>query len=239
MTPAIKSAMRVITDCGKCPTEMQWFDISSSFSSQIIKFNKTLLLNYRPPFKKSVIVLTFHTKTFITIVLGDNPEDTINLCVIQIDGENFSTALLGYAISDGEFKIGPLLKEDFIDQKYMKLVALIVSNWFQALEQGVATYRPYVRPTIINQRKIAKGQTPKYDWKTVYLKPVKPRSEPKGGTHASPRLHDRRGHLRRLRNGRSVWVKPCKVGDASKGAVWHDYSIRKSAPHYANPIKTR
>ena len=79
------------------------------------------------------------------------------------------------------------------------------------------------------RRKIAQGKTPTYDWKTVVVEPVKQRKEDQGGTHASPRLHDRRGHLRRLQNGKTCWVKPHKVGDASKGVVFHDYQIKGDA----------
>ena len=70
---------------------------------------------------------------------------------------------------------------------------------------------------------------PTYDWRTVFIKTAAERSEHKGGTHASPRLHDRRGHLRRLRNGKNVWVKPHKVGRAELGSVFHDYQISSPA----------
>jgi hypothetical protein len=37
-------------------------------------------------------------------------------------------------------------------------------------------------------------------------------SKPKGGAHASPKPHDRRGHPRHLKKGdRTVWVKPCRI----------------------------
>lgn len=61
--------------------------------------------------------------------------------------------------------------------------------------------------------------------RTVIIEPSQAKAHPTGGTHASPRLHDRRGHLRRLRGGKNVWVRPCKVGDASLGAVFHDYEV--------------
>lgn len=32
------------------------------------------------------------------------------------------------------------------------------------------------------------------------------------GRHASPCAHDRRGHPRRLRSGRTIWVKACRIG---------------------------
>ena len=40
--------------------------------------------------------------------------------------------------------------------------------------------------------------------------PAKPRGEPKGGTHAAPRSHERQGHYR-TRNGKRTWVRPTKV----------------------------
>ena len=64
-------------------------------------------------------------------------------------------------------------------------------------------------------------------WHTVT---IGPRPEPqgsKGGTHASPRLHDRRGHWRTTASGKRVWVKDCKVGDASRGVVFKDYKIKE------------
>lgn len=36
------------------------------------------------------------------------------------------------------------------------------------------------------------------------------------GTHASPVVHLRRGHVRRLAEGRTTWVKPCVVGKKGK-----------------------
>jgi hypothetical protein len=60
---------------------------------------------------------------------------------------------------------------------------------------------------------------------------VKPRAEPQGGHHASPRLHLRRGHWRHLRSGREVWVRDCKVGDKTQGGVIHDYVVERGTVH--------
>lgn len=48
-----------------------------------------------------------------------------------------------------------------------------------------------------------------------------------GGTHRSPREHLRRGHIRRLTDGRRIWVNATVVG-AGKGAgiVTKDYMVR-------------
>ena len=84
-------------------------------------------------------------------------------------------------------------------------------------------YTPVDKQKFSNKKRIAKGKAPIYEWTTVVIEPPKPKAEPKGGTHASPRLHDRRGHYRKLRSGKLAWVQPCKVGNAAKGTVFKDY----------------
>ncbi len=49
------------------------------------------------------------------------------------------------------------------------------------------------------------------------------------GGHASPRFHVRRGHVRRLPDGRTTWVRQCTVGDAALGKIEKDYRIRVRA----------
>ena len=56
---------------------------------------------------------------------------------------------------------------------------------------------------------------------TIYQK-----TESKGGTHASPRLHTRRGHFRKLPNGGRTYVRSCKVGDSSHGLIDKDYKLK-------------
>jgi hypothetical protein len=45
------------------------------------------------------------------------------------------------------------------------------------------------------------------------------------GTHASPRLHWRRGHIRHL-SDRTTWVRPTLVGGDEGGTVLHDYRVK-------------
>lgn len=51
------------------------------------------------------------------------------------------------------------------------------------------------------------------------------RSLPQGGTHASPRLHMRRGHWRTLQSGKKVFVREAIVGDPDRGVVEKDYRM--------------
>ena len=45
------------------------------------------------------------------------------------------------------------------------------------------------------------------------------------GTHASPRVHLRRGHPRQYAPGRFTWIQPCVVGKG-KGIVTKDYVVK-------------
>jgi len=230
MTPFIQSTMRWVVDAGIDPTEMQWFDISGTMDQSTV--DQHWLREYRPPFEKCMVVwqgksATHQIYEFLMIVVGTDPEEGIVLSVHKGPYGQMprKLPLLVYALDDGAIKYGPAEEGDTISEADANVVLAVVGNWYRLLAQGMSSHMPSVRQTFTNRRKIAQGKTPTYDWTTVYIEPVRERSECKGGTHASPRLHDRRGHLRRLRSGRNVWVKPCKVGDASKGIVWHDYAI--------------
>ena len=49
-------------------------------------------------------------------------------------------------------------------------------------------------------------------------------SEENGGTHASPRIHLRRGHARQYMPGKYCWVQPHVVGNKALGVVHKDYA---------------
>jgi hypothetical protein len=79
----------------------------------------------------------------------------------------------------------------------------------------------------INKQRQRKGKLPLFTYKTLHIKTSK-RVDEKwrgAGTHASPRVHLRRGHIRRLPSGKTVWVQPCVVGDKNRGIVHKDYSV--------------
>jgi len=80
-------------------------------------------------------------------------------------------------------------------------------------------------PAHINKQRVAKGREP-FDSYKVLVIPGEHSSDGGGaGTHASPRLHLRRGHLRRLESGRVTWVRHSIVGDASKGLADKVYGV--------------
>lgn len=89
----------------------------------------------------------------------------------------------------------------------------------------------YHRPTATanNAKRIRKGKAPLYEWRTVALerKPPELPSAPKGGTHASPRLHQRRGHWVTSKLGKKFWRSETVVGKPENGMVFHDYIAKE------------
>ena len=82
-------------------------------------------------------------------------------------------------------------------------------------------------PKFINKKRIARGEEPlnSYTTVTIDVDAVHRATERHGGTHASPRLHWRRGHKRHLPDGKTTWVRACLVGDPFAGTVSHDYAL--------------
>lgn len=86
-----------------------------------------------------------------------------------------------------------------------------------------------------NAKKRIKGKCQLFEWKTVELKtnPLPKEYVPLGGTHASPKPHDRRGHQRRYKNGKVVYVKSTTINKhkiETDGFIQHDYKIQTSKP---------
>lgn len=69
---------------------------------------------------------------------------------------------------------------------------------------------------------------PLYSYKTLHINPNKTNARNISdniGTHASPRLHLRRGHIRKLPSGLTTWVQSCMVGTQDNGIIEKDYVV--------------
>lgn len=78
----------------------------------------------------------------------------------------------------------------------------------------------------LNAKRKSSGKTPFFSYKelTISASGSPTAGASMGGTHGSPRVHLRRGHIRRLPE-RTVWVNACVVGDKSKGMVTKNYRV--------------
>ena len=236
MTPLIRSMVSRTVRAGVDPTQMHWFDATGGITNQT-DVSLDPLLTTRPPFEKCMVCWEGHAASngkrmeFHLLITGRHPEEGILLGAWRMpeNGPLVGSPTMVYLVEDGLVEYGPLAENDAMDEKEGEMIMGFLSAWLGSLSRRAESYIPSVKPTFTNRRKIAAGKPPLYEWRTVVIEPVQARREHQGGTHASPRLHDRRGHLRRLRSGKNVWVRECKVGNASKGVVFHDYQIKEMA----------
>lgn len=80
----------------------------------------------------------------------------------------------------------------------------------------------------LNKKRAASGKPPLYEYKILTLDPTDGHQHTQGsgqGTHASPRIHLRRGHIRRLQSGKVTWVNAAVVGNKHQGVIDKDYRV--------------
>jgi hypothetical protein len=99
-----------------------------------------------------------------------------------------------------------------------------------AIDHG--RYETLPAPSKLNKKRAKKGRVPLYEYKVLDIVAdilqASPAAKPhQGGTHASPRMHKRRGHVRRLRSGRTTWIRNMIVGKPTAGAVEKEYSVHE------------
>ena len=225
MTPLIAEMVKIAPD----PELMQWFDASAIPPEQTVNLD---VVNDTPlPFDKCAVVgVEGDAKWLILLNQVENVVAYTGFTLHQI--HYITHPAFTYIRTPKGVQVNPLAEEkDAYDPEVTRGLLATVGAWLLSLSPGSVAYTPTARKSLINSKRAAKGKGPVlFDWHTVTVEPLKPKGEHQGGTHASPRLHDRRGHWRTIRKtGERVWVRQCKVGDASKGAVFHDYKVRSAA----------
>jgi hypothetical protein len=215
--------------------QFHWFDLSGAFSNSD---TATLdpIMTHRPPFEQNMVIWKGATKShenyeMMMIVAGTDPEEGIVISLRKGVWGQIPAPIpsMVYLVDGDEIKYGPADEGDIIEKDVAELMLALVAGWYKSMDKTAEAYLPVVADTFTNRRKIAQGKKPMYDWRTVVIEPKQTKKEHLGGTHASPRLHDRRGHIRRLKSGKNVWVKSCKVGKAELGTIFHDYQIKETA----------
>jgi len=88
---------------------------------------------------------------------------------------------------------------------------------------------PTLEEAATNRKRISKGKKPLIEFKVATIEGKKTMmSSTPHGTHASPRLHWRRGHWRTItKSGKKTWIAPMEVGDEDSGRIIKTYAIGK------------
>jgi len=83
------------------------------------------------------------------------------------------------------------------------------------------------RPSKLVAMRAKKRKLPLFSTWTLHIKQSAHESRNLGGTHASPRVHLRRGHVRQYSPGMFTWVQPCVVGKKELGIIHKDYALAR------------
>lgn len=115
------------------------------------------------------------------------------------------------------------------EQKDIETLETVTSLAIAALAAIADDRQPLERveaPLKLNKARERRGKKPIPPmWKVSYITYLnRPHSEGgqranDGGTHASPRPHDRRGHTRHIKSGREVWVRPSRIGEIERHLI--------------------
>lgn len=131
-----------------------------------------------------------------------------------------------YLTEDGAVSLPKLAGGGFSGDRICERVAESLS-WFLCTlnhpDQRIIENAPSRK---LNDKRIRSGRFPLIGYKTLaVLKPnLVDESSHVGGTHASPRVHMRRGHFRR-RFDKEFWISAAIVGDKSRGLLLKDYKL--------------
>lgn len=143
-------------------------------------------------------------------------------------------------ISGFKVKIDPEYRKkfsmipDFFDNKaYTNFTEIFWNNVallaYAIPNQGVVVngYRP--SDMVGNEKRRKNGKKQLFKWTTIELKHRPPAERiDLGGTHASPTPHERRGHQRRLKSGKVVYIKSMVINRhkiPTDGYIHHDYKV--------------
>jgi hypothetical protein len=220
MTPLIKEMVKVVLDADLDPTQMQWFEVSGAIKDYMAHAQRKHLL-YPAPYKNMMLCGHLKQITFMLSVLTEQKTTILTGWIIKPTGYDQLGSFL-IAEHDGEPKSGDVDKP--INPAYRTMMCSILAMFYASLDTRVQAYVP--TPHKANVSRAKRGLKPLYDWRTIVIEPSQVKQKPQGGTHASPRRHQARGHWRTYQSGKRGWVRECFRGDASKGAVFKDYQIK-------------
>jgi len=156
------------------------------------------------------------------------------LCVVSSNGNVAHTV-----IQDDQTSLAVrgvmLFKKNNEGMNTYEIIPYSQGEWFKIIGSALKVFNSILNCKNIQLRKVEpdaplqkkrqkRGKLPLFSYHVLELK--NSASEPGqslGGTHASPRFHLRRGHIRRYEDGSYTWVNAHTVGDKKLGMVHKEY----------------
>ena len=229
---------------GPMPTEESAKALSEKLRAYPYGIKNTLVDDWPLPFEKTCILLPVTTigessrkGVMVTTLERENGRLTFQMWT-NADKNRASLRISTTETFESEgveaFVSGSYMdmtKRDMTDcAKHGRQVLTVALRRIVALallgDPYAVTSKPsYIGSAFLNKKRIKKGKRPFFEWTTVAVKP-RIASEPQGGTHASPKPHMRRGHIRRLKSGKIITIKSMLINKhkmPDEGFIFHDY----------------
>lgn len=216
------------------------FEVNQEFIEFGVKaYNECLL---RPPYDVTLFEIPKYNSKIILLLMYSADVMLVESFVKHKDHKNWSpavTAKISPAKGEAEgvhfeslmdwsqqANLPAELRKAYEDQS-LRLV-FDALGYMAALESKSARASDCPEPKKLNSARAKKGKPPVFEYKIVDL--VLPSqyhpSSQDGGTHASPRMHWRRGHIRNLMDGKRIPVSPCIVGASENGILLKEYRAK-------------
>lgn len=206
MSPRI---IRRAKELGEESVHLNWFEINSEIS------NKSEFGEIRLPFSRCGVVFVYDTGEDDLFLAVENKGGVD--CYFRGVEATFKKRDDGCTLITSSAKLNPEQRDVF---------SALLKTFINSVNCGISSVF-LSRNESKNRRRVAKGKKPlQYEWKTVLIEPKTAIHTSLGGTHASPRRHERRGHWRNLKSGKRVWVRNCWAGNAALGSVFKDYVVK-------------
>ncbi len=111
--------------------------------------------------------------------------------------------------------------------------ALAICQLMTALALDKGRHETLPAPEKLNRKRAKKGRVPLFEYKVLdivadVLHQPKESSHAQHrsvGHHASPRMHTRRGHVRKLASGKATWVRNAIIGKPGRGQILKQYAV--------------
>lgn len=220
MTPLIREMVTLSPE----PESATWFDVGQCTRIEAMRVPADVLMHL--PFPRTAIVGIDNTgKKFALWLMAGSGGVSIGGVIA---GQKYMTP---FAVMETPEGLRYYRGDAEIERAEVNSTLRVVLGSLIKIKDASEGHRATAAKSPTNTRRAAKGKPPlAYDWHTIKIEPPSPPADHQGGTHATPRRHQCRGHWRNCKSGKRVWVKDCWKGDASKGTVFKDYKAATNEP---------
>lgn len=189
----------------------------------------------RLPYPLTVLEFSVAGKDWLLAMSQGDAQESIDCAVLSNMHGSWGYACSFEITPDGVGRSAGWQHQGFIDEGNDKAKRILLGGCANAVLSFLLALRcSNVEQKVITpsqlKRQISSGRgVPAFEYRILTIKPRKADKSrtATASAHASPRLHWRRGHVRRLPSGNLTWVTSCMVGDSVAGTIDKDYRVKR------------